>query len=214
MTDDELYDRLRAADPASTLPSADPDRVARLLEDVMSTELTTHPETGESRETGTHGRSRLTWLVAAAAVVVIAGGAVFALLGHDDTPPAPPTAVDSQTVTELGAPTQEAYAARCMAPNAKVLSTQSVAVDATVTTVAGGIVTLEANHWYAGDHTDLVRVQAPAADLERLLVSVDFTEGHRYLVAANDGQVAICGLSAPYSQGLADLYAEAFGTPS
>ena len=51
MTDDELRDRLRAADPASSLPPADPERVARLLEDVMSTELTT-----ENRETGTRGR--------------------------------------------------------------------------------------------------------------------------------------------------------------
>ena len=46
--DDELRGRLRASDPAASLPPADPTRVARLLEDVMSTELTT-----ENRETGT-----------------------------------------------------------------------------------------------------------------------------------------------------------------
>ena len=34
--DPELRDRLRAADPASSLPPADPTRVARLLEDTMS----------------------------------------------------------------------------------------------------------------------------------------------------------------------------------
>ena len=34
--DDELLARLRAADPAASLPPADPDRVARLLEDTMS----------------------------------------------------------------------------------------------------------------------------------------------------------------------------------
>ena len=56
--DDELRARLRAADPASSLPPADPERVARLLEDVMSTELTT-----EYRETGTRNRGPLTWAV-------------------------------------------------------------------------------------------------------------------------------------------------------
>ena len=97
MTDDELRDRLRAADPAASLPPADPERVARLLEDVMSTELTT-----ENRETGTRDRGPLTWLVAAAAVVVIAGIGLFAFLAHDDEP-APPTAAGGQTVTEAEA---------------------------------------------------------------------------------------------------------------
>src|SRR3954452_24176587 len=85
MTDDELQQRLRAADPAATLSPGDPAGVARLVEDVMSTELTT-----ESRETGTRHRSPLTWLVAAAAVVVIVGAGIFgvrALTGDDQTPP-------------------------------------------------------------------------------------------------------------------------------
>src|SRR3954447_6635363 len=99
-----LRARLRGADPAASLPPADPTRVARLLEDVMSTELTT-----ESRETGTRNRGPLTWLVAAAAVLVIVGVAPFALLRHDAGPPAPPTAADpasagAPTVTELAAP--------------------------------------------------------------------------------------------------------------
>ena len=39
-----------------------------------------HDTDTESRQTGTRGRSRLTWLVAAAAVVLIAGGVAYALL--------------------------------------------------------------------------------------------------------------------------------------
>ena len=66
--DDSLLARLRAADPAASLPPAGPERVADLLEDVMS-ETTTR--TTESRDTGTHDRSPLTWLVAAAAVLLI-----------------------------------------------------------------------------------------------------------------------------------------------
>ena len=76
---DELRARLRAADPASSLPRPDPDRVARLLEDTMS-----HPQTPESGADGTRQRSPLTWLAAAAAVVIIAG--VRRLRGHEPHP--------------------------------------------------------------------------------------------------------------------------------
>ena len=206
MTDDQLRDRLRAADPASSLPAADPERVARLLEDVMSTELTT-----ENRETGTRGRGPLTWLVAAAAVVIIAGVGVFAIVGHDDDPAAPPTAADSQTVTELSAPSPAAYDAKCMVPSAETLAQQTVAFDGTVTTLADGVVTLSVGHWYAGDPTELVRVQAPAEELQDLVGAVEFEQGGRYLVSATNGQVTVCGFSGPYSADLAALYEQAFG---
>ncbi|GAW50766.1 MULTISPECIES: hypothetical protein [unclassified Nocardioides] len=203
--DDELRARLRASDPAASLPPADPTRVARLLEDVMSTELTT-----ENRETGTHDRGPLTWLVAAAAVLIIAGVGLFGVLSHDDDPAAPPTAVDDKTVTELSAPGVAAYNAKCMVPNAEIVSQQTLAFDGTVTMLADGVVTLAPSHWYAGAETDLVRVQAPAQDMQQLVGAVEFEEGGRYLVSATDGQVTVCGFSAPYSADLAAVYAEAF----
>jgi hypothetical protein len=202
---DELRDRLRAADPASSLPPADPAGVARLLEDVMSTELTT-----ENRATGTRQRGPLTWLVAAAAVLIIAGVGIFAVVGHDDDPAAPPTAARNQTVTTLNAPSDAAYAAKCMVPNAEVIAQQSVAFEGTVTTVDEGTVTLAVDRWYAGDATDLVRVQAPAEDLRALIGAVDFEPGGRYLVSATDGRVTVCGFSAAYSPELAALYEQAF----
>lgn len=202
---DELERRLRAADPAASLSPADPDRVARLLEDVMSTEPTT-----ENRASGTRDRGPLTWLVAAAAAVIIGGVGLYAVLGHDDDPAAPPTAADSQTVTELGAPAPAAYEAKCMVPNAETLAQQDVAFDGTVTTMADGVVTLQVSEWYAGGPTDLARVQAPPADLQRLVGAVGFEEGGRYLVSASDGQVTVCGFSDEWSQGLADLYDQAF----
>ncbi|HEU5037264.1 MAG TPA: hypothetical protein VFT70_09665 [Nocardioides sp.] len=213
MTDDQrdveqdvLRARLRAADPASSLPPADPERAARLLEDVMSTELTT-----ENRATGTRGRGPLTWLVAAAAVLIIAGVGIFAVVGHDDGPAAPPTAVDDQSVTELSAPSPTAYAAKCMVPSAETLAQQSVAFDGTVTTLADGAVTLSVGHWYAGGPTDLVRVQAPEEELQDLVGAVKFEQGGRYLVSATNGRVTVCGFSAPYSADLAALYDQAFG---
>jgi len=202
---DPLERRLRAADPAATLARADPARVQRLLEDVMSTEPTT-----ESRATGARQRGPLTWVVAAAAVVLIAGVAMFGVLRHDDTPAAPPTASDARTVTELGAPPAAAYSARCMVPTSAALAQQTMAVDATVTTLADGVVTLTPSHWYAGRATDLVRVQAPQQDLQGLLGAVELHEGGRYLVSATRGQVAVCGFSGPWSSRLAALYADAF----
>jgi hypothetical protein len=203
--DDDLLGRLRASDPARSLAPADPARVARLLEDVMSTELTT-----ENRETGTRNRGPLTWLVAAAAVLIIAGVGVFAVLGHDDDPAAPPTATDARTVTELAAPSATAYAARCMVPDAAVLARQSVAFSGTVTALADGVVTLTVDHWYTGGPSDLVRVQAAPAQMQALVGAVRFRDGGRYLVSATDGRVTVCGFSAPYSPHLAGLYDEAF----
>lgn len=203
MNDDELRQRLQASDPAASLPPADPDRVARLLEDVMSTELTT-----ENRETGTHDRSPLTWLVAAAAAVIIAGAGLFAVLQLNDDPETPPTA--ATTVTTLSAPDPAAYAAKCMVPNAEVLAQQTVAFDGTVTSIDGGGVMLTPTTWYAGEPTDKVSVEAPSADMQQLLSAVSFEEGGRYLVSATDGRVTLCGFSAAYSDDLAAIYTQAF----
>ena len=97
-----------------------------------------------------------------------------------------------------------------MVPNAEILAQQSVAFDGTVTAMDGGVVTLTPTTWYAGEPTDLVEVQAPAADMQELVGAVQFEQGGRYLVSATDGQVTVCGFSAPYSAELAALYAEAF----
>ena len=57
----------------------------------MSADLDVRPDADEgSRATGTHGRNRLTWLVAAAAVAAIAAGGAFAvsgLSGNDSNAP-------------------------------------------------------------------------------------------------------------------------------
>jgi len=204
--DDGLRARLRAADPASALPPADPTRVARLLEETMSNQTDT-PLT-ESRETGTHGRSPLTWLVAAAAAALIAGVAVFGLLNRGgDT--GVPSAGHVQTVTHLDAPAAGGNA-RCMPPTTRVLATQTLAFDGTVQEITDGVVTLAPTHFYAGDATDLVEIEAPSADLQALIGAASFEAGGRYLVSATDGRVTVCGMTAPYSAGLAALYTQAF----
>ncbi|HEU4810851.1 MAG TPA: hypothetical protein VFT00_01800 [Nocardioides sp.] len=206
-TDDELRARLHAADPASSLPPADPSRVARLLEDTMSSSNDGDLMT-RSRETGTHGRNPLTWLVAAAAVLLIAGAGAYGLMNRDTGTPAPGSTTATSTVTELSAPV--ASSAKCMVPSAEVLGQQSLAFEGTVQEVTDGKVVLNPTNFYAGDVTDLVTVTASTADLQALVGAVDFQEGKNYLVSASDGRVSVCGLSGPWSADLAALYQEAF----
>jgi hypothetical protein len=206
VTDDELLARLRAADPAASLPPADPSRVARLLEDTMTDDLPT-----ESRATGTRGRGPLTWLLTAAAVLIIAGAGVFgvARLGGDDDGAAP-RVTDRSTVTELRAPAAQAYAARCMLPSARTIASQSVAFEGTVDDLSDGQVRLTPTRWYHGTPTDRVTIEAPAPELADLIGAARFEPGRSYLVSATHGRVTVCGLTAPYSADLAALYAEAF----
>ena len=198
--DDDLLARLTAADPATRAPLPSEHWIHDLTEATM-----THTER--------HPRRR-TWLVAAAAAVavLVVGGGVTAL-NRGDEPAKPPTAQASDpasgpTTTELGAPPPST--AKCMVPNAQVLKGAQVAFDGTVVAIDGDRVTLDVTTWYAGGPTDQVVVAAPADDLRALLLGVEFEQGKRFLVAAHDGQVMICGFSAAYDAGLAALYAEAF----
>ena len=168
--------------------------------------------TDESRRTGTRNRSALTWTIGLVVVVLIAAAVVFALLNRGDDEPGGASGdtadLGTASVTELvAAPSTE----RCMVPNADVLRRQDVAFDGVVRSVTGGEATLTPTHFYAGEETERVVVNAPDRDLQALLAAVEFREGERYLVAATDGQVTLCGFSDRYTGRLASLYAEAFG---
>ncbi len=168
--------------------------------------------TEESRRTGTHGRSPLTWLVAGVVVLVIAGAALFALLDRESdkgaSPSDTPLGADAPHTVELVA---EPPTDRCMLPDVGVLRQQELAFDGVVRSVAGGQATLDPTRFYAGDEADVVVVKAPSGDLQALLAAVDLREGERYLVSATDGRVTLCGFSGPYTDQLAQLYTEAFG---
>jgi len=111
---------------------------------------------------------------------------------------------------ELSLPSQDNP--RCTPIDAESLSRAEAAFDGEVLTVDGDAVTLAGREWYAGgDEAAQVRL-----DLARVPQSLtgyfDFEEGSRYLVAANDDTVMVCGFSAPWSADLEGVYAEAFGS--
>ena len=221
--DRALRERLHRLDPAAPLPTADPAWVAGLLEDAMSDDLDL--DVPETRQTGVHDRSRLTWLVTAAAVLLIAGVGGFVLVdrGDDDVPsagssdgsgqagsdPDGGTSPDTGETTVLSAPAGVGNG-RCAVPSADVLSRQTLAFDGTVTSISAGLVTLEPTTFYAGEATAEVQVQAPQQVLRDLILAVSFEEDQRYLVSAVEGQVSVCGYSAPWSPELEQLYRDAF----
>ena len=209
MTDDDpLRRRMRAADPAASVPPADPSRVARLLEGIMNdTSTATSPTRATSRRPAA-------LLVAAAAVVAGAVG-LWAIVGDD--PATPPAAQAPQgsgpqepAALELQAPT--ATPARCARPTPDILRNAEIAFDGVVTARDGRRVTLSVSRWFrGGGDTETVEVAGPSAAVRALLQAVDFRPEGRYLVTAVDGQVTLCGLSDAYSADLAAAYAEAFG---
>jgi hypothetical protein len=198
----ELLTRLRVADPASSLPTADPAGVADLLEAVMSDTAT---RTHESRETGTHDRSPLTWLVAAAAVVLIAAAGVVGLAqrGHDASTP-----VVQGSVTQLR---YVPFSALCQVPNVGVLHQQSVAFRGTLVSMAHNTATFEVTHWYAGGPTDQASVTVAPHGIPELVSATDLAVGHDYVMSASDGVVTACGFSGPATASRLKLYDRAFG---
>ncbi len=223
--DDELRALLRSADPVGSLPPADPAALAHLLEDIMSADLEVRPiEPDEgTRATGTHGRNRLTWLVAAAATAMIAGVGGFAIAGlsGDDSPP--PQASDRRTsstnTTAAGGPlagvttelTAKTPAGRCAVATPELLALYDQAFQGTVTAVDGDTVTLQATDVFNGEVGETVQVSAPTADMQALVAAVSFQVGGTYLVSAFEGSVSTCpGFSGPASGNVQQLYAEAF----
>jgi hypothetical protein len=198
-SDDNLRALLRGGDPAGSLSPADPAALAILLEDIMSADLDVRPDVDEgSRATGTHGRNRLTWLVAAAAVTAIAAGGAFAVNGLSDNdsnapqadqkPPATVPDVAGQTTT-LGVTAKQA---KCAVATPAILAQYPVAFQGTVTSIEGDTVTLDTTQVLQGEVGETVQVTAPQGLFDSMIGTVDFQVGGDYLVAAYDGQMSQC----------------------
>lgn len=214
--DDVLLARLRAADPAADLPPWQPERIRRLLEDARKQprDPVEPPESAPSPAPSGPARTRwsraLPWLAgaAAAAMVAIAG---FSLMAQRVETPSEPSSVAAPEPSSTTVAAPAAVPGRCLPPGAEVLAGAELAVDATVTEVAGDQVTLTVHQWFAGSPTDELVVTAVPASLQELIGAPDLQQGQRYLLAANGGQLMVCGFSGPFDSERSTLYSTAFG---
>ncbi len=157
------------------------------------------------------------------AAVVALVALTFVGCGSDTEPAADPPSSSSPEVeapdTETGqgdASTTDLSvdpligASRCMAPNVPLLATQDTALEGTVTEIVDGTATLTVDHWFKGVESETVTVSAPSGTEQELLQAVDFREGQTYLISSTDGQLSVCGMSAPKDDILTKLYEQAF----
>lgn len=106
--------------------------------------------------------------------------------------------------------TSNDVAAKCVEPTASRLSEISdFAIEGTVNTVAGNVVTLDVTRVFRGEQAATSVQVEQAADHSE--ANDKFEVGKSYLVASGKGEVLICGYTGPTDRlGLRDLYEEAF----
>ena len=166
----------------------------------MASTLTT-PEPSTDPDAGADRRRWLVVVVLAAVIAVLGVVAAVAVAGDDDDEAAGPP-------LELSLGAGDAMAS-CLAPDAAVLGAMPVAFAGTATAVEGEAVTLEVDEWFTAGDAEAVELHAAGGQVA-LTAGFDFVEGDRYLVAADRGTVAFCGLSGPATPELESLYADAF----
>jgi len=192
MSDDDLFDRMRNADPARTDAPAD-----SWLDDLVEETMSITPQSTRRR-----------WLPAAAAaavVAVVAGGIGFAMTRGDDAPT--PTA--QKTVTELRVQGEDATQ-MCMQVTPEALRNVDQAFEGTATEVTDDRIVLTVDRWFKGGSSDEVALTPADTGMVALIGSVEFEQGGRYLVTAADGLVNSCGFSGEWSPELAALFDQAF----
>ncbi|MFN0155407.1 MAG: hypothetical protein ACKVUT_13620 [Gaiella sp.] len=105
----------------------------------------------------------------------------------------------------------------CIVFSVHELARAPIAFDGTVERIDGENIDLRVERWYRGGEGDRIRVFAPElANAEALVGAVGFEVGKRYLVSATEfeGKVIpnVCGFSVTYDEGMAETFAEAFGS--
>jgi hypothetical protein len=196
---DELDDRLRRSDPLPSGWSPEPPdglRPRALLEHVMSTPVL------ESTDESAPRRSprRWWWLGAFAAAVVLV---VLANRGGGS---------DEQAVA-FQLPGADAAMQMCLLVTDYVPDPAAQAFAGTVTAVDAAGVTMDVDRWYTttGEQADVVDLTG-GTDVSVALDGVEFVEEQSYLVTVLNGEVQICGVSAPASPELEALYDQWYGS--
>ncbi|MBO3743337.1 hypothetical protein [Actinoplanes flavus] len=194
MTDDDLRERLRRADPAARLAPASPAQVEHLVEEAMSRVPVRR------------------WAApVAAALVLLAGGTAWATLRPEPaTMSTPPAIISVAPVPSVQIPA--GGQAKCAEPKPELLAERATfAFAGRVVEIDDSTALLEVTRDYRGADVPRIAVNQPGGTPELLLGSGDFELGREYLVSSVGADVMICGYSGEAgTPGLRELYEAAF----
>lgn len=188
MTDDDLRNQLRQADPASSLPPLTDEDAARLL----ATAMQTGTGTGAPAKKPI-GMRRSLALVAAAAALFAGVRGLERNARRIDAP-----AADRRP----GRRGRHRSGGQVRGPVAQELRGADLAVEGTVRSVRDGVATLTISRVWAGAEVGVLEVNQGAASM--------FQAGQVYLVAVRDGEVRGCGCSGLRTAELRALFDAAF----
>ncbi|MER5193494.1 hypothetical protein ACWD3J_43600 [Streptomyces sp. NPDC002755] len=200
MNDDELLARLKSADPALT-PHAPPPDIDRLVEDILTTDTALPTgSTVPARTAARPSRRQLLGLAAAAGLLLLGGGIAGGFMANNDDGHSASTGPLTLTL-HSGFGSQ-----KCVAPGPDTLGGYPTLFVGTVTSVKASTVTFRVDHWLKGGDTGTVVLDSDASRPE----SLTFSEGERYVVAAENGVVPVCGANGAPDE-VVDEFRRAFG---
>jgi hypothetical protein len=149
---------------------------------------------------------RRRWLLALAAVAGAAALGAGALLAANRTAPQPADETVELRLPDGGGDVM----ASCLPFTVEYLAELSTAFAGTVTDVSGDRAVLGVDRWYAGGSAPQVSVTVPDGAHIALIGTIEFREGARYLITAEDGQVNLCGFSGEATPEMEAAFEAAF----
>ena len=206
MNDDELLARLKAADPALTRSAPPPD-IDQLVEATLNTTTPTSAFRPAKAATG-RPRRHLLGLAAAVGLLVLGGGIGVGVMANDGGGSTAKNAPGSGSSAAAGALrlTAEGGSAKCVAPTPDTLRKYPTLFIATVTSIKDTVVTFRVDHWLKGGTARTVVLDSDTSRPEALT----FINGDRYVVAAKDGVVPVCGANGVTADEIAE-FRQAYG---
>ncbi|MFG3024562.1 hypothetical protein ACGFZQ_39660 [Streptomyces sp. NPDC048254] len=200
MNDDELLARLKAADPALTPHAPLPD-IDRLVEDILTTDTALlNGSTVPAPTAARRSRRQLLGLAAAAGLLLLGGGIAGGVMAnHDNGQPASAGPLTLTTHSGFGGQ-------KCAAPSPDTLRGYPTLFVGTVTSIKGATVTFRVDYWLKGGDAKTVVLDSDASRPEALT----FSDGERYIVAAENGVVPVCGANGATDETV-DEFRQAFG---
>ncbi|WP_262059446.1 hypothetical protein [Streptomyces sp. STR69] len=212
MNDDELLARLKAADPALT-SSAPPPDIDQLVEATLNTVTPTATAPVSAGAPAVRPRRHLLGLAAAVGLLLLGGGIGVGVMANGGGGGGTANAGGNQAKhSGSSAPagalrlTAEGGSAKCVAPTPDTLRGYPTLFLGTVTSVKGTVVTFRVDHWLKGGTARTVVLDSDTSRPEALT----FSNGDRYIVAAKDGVVPVCGANGVTADDIAK-FRQAYG---